>query len=131
MSDDRALGRRPSHPRVRGTIEFEGFDLGEAAGSVEVGVTRARVKPGKQSSPIHVEVAEEEIFFVLDGTGLSWQNGETFEVRAGDCIVHPVPPLDPWALSHPVRAGHIVSRPAGTRVSHALRGGDRGLTMLA
>jgi uncharacterized cupin superfamily protein len=254
----------------QGTIEFDGFDLGDAAGSVEVGVTRARVKPGKQSSPVHIEVAEEEIFYVLDGTGLSWQNGETFEVRAGDCIVHRVgeeahtmiggldgldvlafgeravpaltwlprprvarmgisihvPPLEPWALeaaqgelelpepsprranivnvddvededgwrdlgraagsvrtgvsrvavpagrlhnmphchsaeeelfvvlegngtleltpsptlvtafdaqpeSHAVRAGHVVSRPASTRIAHAFRAGEVGLTMLA
>jgi uncharacterized cupin superfamily protein len=254
----------------QGTIEFDGFDLGDAAGSVEVGVTRARVKPGKQSSPVHIEVAEEEIFYVLDGTGLSWQNGEKFEVRAGDCIVHRVgeeahtmiggldgldvlafgeravpaltwlprprvarmgisihvPPLEPWALeaaqgelelpepsprranivnvddvededgwrdlgraagsvrtgvsrvavpagrlhnmphchsaeeelfvvlegngtleltpsptlvtafdaqpeSHAVRAGHVVSRPASTRIAHAFRAGEVGLTMLA
>ena len=71
----------PSH-EAEGTIEFEGYDLGEAAGTRDVGVTRAQVRPGKQSSPVHVEVAEEEIFFVLDGSGLSWQDGETFEVRA-------------------------------------------------
>lgn len=79
----------PTHAS-EGTIEFEGYDLGEAAGTLAVGVTRARVRPGRQSSPVHVEVAEEEIFFVLDGSGLSWQDGETFEVRAGDCIVHRV-----------------------------------------
>jgi uncharacterized cupin superfamily protein len=79
----------PSH-EAEGTIEFEGYDLGEAAGTRDVGVTRAQVRPGKQSSPVHVEVAEEEIFFVLGGSGLSWQDGETFEVRAGDCIVHRV-----------------------------------------
>ena len=32
--------------------------------------------------------AREEIFFVLGGSGLSWQDGETYEVRAGDCLVH-------------------------------------------
>lgn len=77
----------PSH-EAEGSIEFDGYDLGEAAGTLDVGVTRALVRPGKQSSPVHVEVAEEEIFFVLGGSGLSWQDGETFEVRAGDCIVH-------------------------------------------
>jgi uncharacterized cupin superfamily protein len=60
----------PSH-EAEGTIEFEGYDLGEAAGTRNVGVTRAQMRPGKQSSPVHVEVAEEEIFFVLDGSGLS------------------------------------------------------------
>ncbi len=31
----------------------------------------------------------------------------------------------------PVRPGHVVSRPPGTRVAHALRGGEEGLTYLA
>jgi uncharacterized cupin superfamily protein len=64
------------------------FDLGLAAGSVTVGVQRIQVPAGRWSTPAHVELAEEEIFYVLDGSGLSWQDGETFEVRAGDCLVH-------------------------------------------
>ena len=254
---------------AEGAIEFDGFDLGEAAGTLDVGVTRARVHAGKQSSPVHVEVAEEEIFFVLAGDGLSWQDGETFEVGAGDCIVHrvgeeahtliggpdgldvlafgerstppitwlprprvvragvslEVPPIDPWALeaaqgelelpapsprranivnvdslegkdgwrnlglaagsvrtglkhvtvpagqlhapphchsaeeeifvvlegdgaleltpspralddggqaeTHPIRAGHVLSRRPGTRIAHAFRAGPGGLTLLA
>ena len=67
-------------------------DLGSAAGSVSVGVTRWQVAPGKRSTPVHVELAEEEISFVLAGSGLSWQfDGErvaTYEVGAGDCLVH-------------------------------------------
>jgi uncharacterized cupin superfamily protein len=31
---------------------------------------------------------------------------------------------------HPVRAGHVVSRPAGTRVAHSFRGGEGGMTLL-
>lgn len=31
----------------------------------------------------------------------------------------------------PVRAGHIVSRPPATRVAHAFRAGEGGLTLLA
>src|SRR4029079_7612502 len=30
----------------------------------------------------------------------------------------------------PIRAGHVVARPPGTRVSHAFRAGPDGLTML-
>jgi uncharacterized cupin superfamily protein len=56
-------------------------DLGTAVGSVTVGVTRWQVDPGKRSTPAHVEYAEEEIFYVLAGSGLSWQDGETFEAR--------------------------------------------------
>jgi uncharacterized cupin superfamily protein len=31
----------------------------------------------------------------------------------------------------PVRAGHVVARPAGTKVAHAFRAGENGLTFLA
>ncbi len=58
-------------------------------------------------NPPHLHGAEEEIFYVLSGSGLSWQDGETFEVRAGDCIVHV----------------------ANTK-AHTLRGGDDGLDVL-
>ena len=64
------------------------FDLGTAAGSVTAGVARVQVDPGKHSSPVHVEGAEEEIFYVLGGSGLSWQDGEVYEVGEGDCLVH-------------------------------------------
>jgi uncharacterized cupin superfamily protein len=67
-------------------------DLGRAADSVTVGVNRVRVEPGGRSTPLHMEGSEEEIFFVLAGSGLSWQDdgdGEaTYEIRAGDCLVH-------------------------------------------
>lgn len=63
-------------------------DLGDAAGSVEVGVGRFRVEPGRQSTPAHVEGGEEEISFVVSGSGWSWQAGSTYEVRAGDVLVH-------------------------------------------
>ncbi len=65
-------------------------DLGEAAGSVTVGLQRIDIDPGRWSTPAHVELAEEEIFYVLAGSGLSWQEGETYEVRADDCLVHRV-----------------------------------------
>jgi uncharacterized cupin superfamily protein len=73
-----------------GPLGFTTYDLGAAASTKNVGVTRARVKPGKQSSPVHVELDEEEIFYVLAGSGLSWQDGDVYEVEAGDCVVHRV-----------------------------------------
>jgi uncharacterized cupin superfamily protein len=73
-----------------GPLGFTTYDLGTAADTKNVGVTRARVNPGKQSSPVHVELDEEEIFYVLAGSGLSWQDGNVYEVGAGDCVVHRV-----------------------------------------
>jgi uncharacterized cupin superfamily protein len=66
-------------------------NLGEAAGSVNVGVRRQRIAAGDRPTPPHVHGAEEEIVYVLAGSGLSWQGrveGETYEIRPGDCIVH-------------------------------------------
>jgi uncharacterized cupin superfamily protein len=74
----------------RGPMQLDRIDLGNAAESVRVGAARLRLDPGGRSSPVHVELDEEEIFFVLAGSGLSWQEGKTYEVGAGDCIVHRV-----------------------------------------
>jgi uncharacterized cupin superfamily protein len=83
-------------------------NLGGAAGARNVGVRRIEIDPGKWSTPAHAHGAEEEIFYVLGGSGLSWQDGEVYAVRAGDCLVH--------------RAGAEV---------HTLRAGDEGLDVLA
>jgi uncharacterized cupin superfamily protein len=92
--------------REAGHIAGAWRDLGAAAGTVGAGVKLIDVDPGRWSTPAHVEGAEEEIFFVLAGSGLSWQSGTTYEVRAGDCLVHL-----PFAEAHTLRAG-----PDGLRV---------------
>ena len=63
-------------------------DLGSPAGTVGVGVTRWEVDSGKWSTPVHAELIEEEIFYVLDGSGLAWIDGETYEIGPGDCMVY-------------------------------------------
>ncbi len=62
--------------------------VGEAAGSVKVGVRRIELPAGGWSTPAHEHGLDEEIFYVLSGRGLSWQDGDVCEVRAGDCIVY-------------------------------------------
>ena len=86
--------------RESGHIAGNWCDLGRAAGSVAVGLKRILVDPGKWSTPAHAEGAEEEIFFVLGGSGLSWQDGEVFEVGEGDGLVHL-----PEQHAHTLRAG--------------------------
>lgn len=61
--------------------------LGDAAGVKGVGANRVRVEPGRLPTPPHSHARSEEIYFVLGGSGLSWQDEEVFEVRAGDTIV--------------------------------------------
>lgn len=62
--------------------------LGEAAGSVGVGIRRIELPVGGWSTPAHEHGLEEEIFYVLRGRGLSWQRGHTAEIGTGDCIVY-------------------------------------------
>jgi uncharacterized cupin superfamily protein len=71
-----------------GPISGTWRDLGTAAGSRQVGLRRIEVRPGGRSTPAHTHSGEEEVFFVLAGSGLSWQGGRTHEVAAGDCLVH-------------------------------------------
>jgi uncharacterized cupin superfamily protein len=91
-----------------GELASDWWRLGEAAGSRRIGVSRIRIDAGKRSTPAHVHLGEEEIFYVLAGTGLSWQDGRTFEIRTGDCLVH---------------------RPSGE--AHTLVAGADGLEVLA
>jgi uncharacterized cupin superfamily protein len=97
-----------THRRDFGHISGEWTNLGVAAGTVGVGVHRIRLAPGEIPTPQHVHPVEEEIFFVLEGSGLSKQDDKTYEVRAGDCIAH-----------------------VAAREAHTLRAGDDGLVALA
>src|SRR5919198_3336060 len=65
------------------------MDLGGSSGTVHIGARRHRIAAGAQNTPAHVHDAEEEICFVVAGGGLSWQDGTTYEVRAGDALLHP------------------------------------------
>jgi uncharacterized cupin superfamily protein len=100
--DEAASGRAEA-----GHIGGEWTNLGVAAGTRTVGLNRIRIDPGKWSTPFHRQTAEEEIFFVLAGSGVCLLDGSAFEVGSGDCIVHRV------------------------RELHALRAGDDGLDVLA
>jgi uncharacterized cupin superfamily protein len=77
----------PRH-RVAGHLGGAWTDLGTAAGSVGVGVQRIQLEAGMWSTPAHVHGSAEEIFFVLGGSGLSWQDGRTYEIGRHDCLVH-------------------------------------------
>ena len=74
--------------REKGPMAGTWQPLGGAAGTKGIGVNRIRIDPGRLSTPPHSHNRAEEIFFVLAGTGLSWQDGRVCEVRAGDTLVH-------------------------------------------
>jgi uncharacterized cupin superfamily protein len=77
-------------PRVIERTQLRGtrWRLGAAAGAADAGLSRYRIAPGERAMPVHVHADEEELFYVLDGEGVSWQDGRTYAVRAGDCILH-------------------------------------------
>ena len=62
--------------------------LGDAAGAKGIGLNRVRIEPGRLPTPPHSHGRSEEIFLVLSGSGLLWQDEAVCEVGAGDTIVH-------------------------------------------
>jgi uncharacterized cupin superfamily protein len=77
-----------AHRRAKGEMDASWQWLGGAAGTRTVGVNRVRVEPGKLPTPPHSHGASEELYFVLGGSGLAWQDGEVHEVRPLDCVIH-------------------------------------------
>jgi uncharacterized cupin superfamily protein len=74
--------------RAKGEIDATAQRLGAAAGAVGVGVSRVRVEPGMLPTPPHSHGASEELYFVLGGGGLAWQDEAVHDLRPGECVVH-------------------------------------------
>jgi uncharacterized cupin superfamily protein len=77
-----------AHRVTKGEMDATWQWLGRAAGTKTVGVNIVRVEPGKLPTPPHSHGASEELYFVLGGSGLAWQDDAVHEVRSGDCVVH-------------------------------------------
>jgi uncharacterized cupin superfamily protein len=77
-----------SRRNAKGEMDAEWQLLGRAAGTAGIGVNRVRVAPGMLPTPPHSHGASEELFYVLAGSGLAWQDGDVHEVRPRDCIIH-------------------------------------------
>jgi uncharacterized cupin superfamily protein len=97
--------------RERGHIAASWRSL-TGARSITVGVQRIEIEPARWATPLHLENSEEEIFYVLGGSGVSlqWEGEDTaaYAVGEGDCLVH-------LASEH----------------GHTLLAGDQGLDVLA
>ena len=76
------------HHRAKGEMDAEWQILGRAAGTAGVGVNRVHVAPGKLPTPPHSHGASEELYYVLGGSGLAWQDEQVHEVGPGDCVIH-------------------------------------------
>jgi uncharacterized cupin superfamily protein len=90
----------PSRRLAKGEMDAEWQALGDAAGCRGVGVNRVRVAARKLPTPPHSHGASEELYFVLAGSGLAWQDGQVHEVRPRDCVIH-----RPDELEHTFVAG--------------------------
>lgn len=75
-----------------------------------LGINCTRVPPGRTCVPFHTHAREDEIFYILSGTGV---------LRYGEAL-------------HPLKPGDCVTCPAGTGVAHQmLNTGSEDLIYLA
>jgi uncharacterized cupin superfamily protein len=79
----------PGRDVEMGHLAARWSDLGEAAGRDRLGLRRIEVRPGKQSTPQHSHFGEEELFYVLAGSGWSVDMRGAYEIAAGDAILYP------------------------------------------
>ena len=103
-----------SHHRAKGEMDATWQRLGEAAGTKGIGVSRVRVAPGKLPTPPHSHTASEEVYFVLAGSGLAWQDEQVHEIRVGDCVIHRASELEHTFVAGPDGLEYLVF---GTRHS--------------
>jgi uncharacterized cupin superfamily protein len=88
--------------------EVEVRAVGEAAGAVKAGLNHATLPAGTTGAPPHVHSLEEELFYVLAGSGT----------------------LTLGADEHRLTTGDIVARPPASGVTHAITPGEDGITYL-
>jgi uncharacterized cupin superfamily protein len=109
-----APGERPANvvaaDHVPATSRGDGQvrELGRAAGSVKAGLNQVALGPGVRGAAPHCHALEEELFYVLDGSGT---------LLLGDQEL-------------PLRPGDMVARPPGTGVAHSITSGEVGITYL-
>src|SRR5690348_4532194 len=82
--------------------------VGHAAGCVGVGVSRVRVAPGKLPTPPHSHGASEELYFVLSGSGLAWQDEAVHEIRARDCVIQRADEMEHTFVAGPDGLDYLV-----------------------
>jgi uncharacterized cupin superfamily protein len=63
-------------------------DVGGASGAVRIGARACTLAPGGRSAAAGPREGEEEMSFVVAGTGLSRQGAVTYAVGAGDALLH-------------------------------------------
>ena len=82
--------RAPHGPNA-GQYDIRWAEIASRIGARKLGYNLTVVAPGKRNCPFHSHRVEEEMFFILEGTG---------ELRYGD-------------QRHPLRAGDVIACPTG------------------
>ena len=70
-------------------FESRSLRIGPLLGAKDLGYSFDVVPPGKRSCPFHSHLGEEEMFFIVRGTGTLRYGNETRTIRAGDVICCP------------------------------------------
>jgi len=72
--------------------------VGDRIGSQKLGYGVVLLEPGKRAWPYHAHIANEEMFFVLEGEGTLRHAGEEYPIRTGDFIASPADPEQPHQI---------------------------------
>jgi uncharacterized cupin superfamily protein len=110
----------PAVDLARGDLAGRRRRLGAAAGAPRLGLSRYDLGPGERPMPVHVHGDEEEIFIVLEGSGVSFEKDAAYPIAAGDAILYPAS-----GRPHTVVAG-----PQGMVLLAFASGSDTHLTYL-
>jgi uncharacterized cupin superfamily protein len=70
-------------------FEWNSLRIGPKLGARDLGYSYDVIPPGKRGCPFHSHRAEEEMFFIVRGTGTLRYGNESRRVRAGDFICCP------------------------------------------
>jgi uncharacterized cupin superfamily protein len=107
-----------SHP-LNDRSEIFMTRLSDRTGLAHLGVSLARVPPGKESFALHVHTVQEEWIYVLSGTGQVQIDDDELAIQPGDFVGFP--PNGPAHLIRNTGAIDLVYLQGGDR-----RAGDRG-----
>jgi uncharacterized cupin superfamily protein len=93
---------------AKGEMDATWQRLGDAAGAVGVGLNRVNVAPGRLPTPPHSHGASEEVYFVLGGSGLAWQDGAVHEVGPNDCVIQRADAMEHTFVAGPEGLDYLV-----------------------
>ena len=101
---NRQYGGKPMPAKFGGALA----PIGQRLGAQKLGYNLTSVPPGMHAFPFHAHRVNEEMFFVVEGTGELRIGHETWPIRAGDVIC--CPPGGPEAAHQIANTGEATLR---------------------